>query len=61
MDIQNIGTIGTSLVSGSLIGILIGYAIKKILKLGLIIMHTAPDNVNFALPTPKVIPVVILY
>jgi uncharacterized membrane protein (Fun14 family) len=38
MDIQNIGTIGTSLVSGSLIGILIGYAIKKILKIGLIIL-----------------------
>jgi uncharacterized membrane protein (Fun14 family) len=38
MDIQNIGTIGTSLVSGTLIGILIGYAIKKILKIGLIIL-----------------------
>jgi uncharacterized membrane protein (Fun14 family) len=38
MDIQNIGTIGTSLVSGSLIGILIGYAIKKILKIGLFIL-----------------------
>lgn len=38
MDIQNIGTIGTSLVSGTLTGILIGYAIKKILKIGLIIL-----------------------
>ena len=38
MDIQNIGTIGTSIVSGTLIGILIGYAIKKILKIGLIIL-----------------------
>jgi uncharacterized membrane protein (Fun14 family) len=38
MDIENIGTIGTSLVSGTLIGILTGYAIKKILKIGLIIL-----------------------
>ena len=38
MDIQNIGTIGTSIVSGTLIGILIGYAIKKILKIGIIIL-----------------------
>ena len=38
MDLENIGTIGTSLVSGTLVGILIGYAIKKIAKIGLIIV-----------------------
>jgi uncharacterized membrane protein (Fun14 family) len=38
MDIENLGTISTSLVSGTVLGILIGYAVKKILRIGLIIL-----------------------
>lgn len=38
MSIENIGTIGTAAVAGSLLGIIMGYAVKKVLKLGLIIL-----------------------
>jgi uncharacterized membrane protein (Fun14 family) len=38
MNIENLGTIGTSVVSGSVVGILIGYAVKKVLRIGIIIL-----------------------
>lgn len=38
MNIENLGTIGTSVVSGSVAGILIGYAVKKVLRIGIIIL-----------------------
>jgi uncharacterized membrane protein (Fun14 family) len=38
MDIENLGNITTSLISGTVIGILIGYAVKKVLRIGLVIL-----------------------
>jgi uncharacterized membrane protein (Fun14 family) len=38
--IENLGNIGTSLISGTVIGILIGYAVKKVLRIGLVILGT---------------------
>ncbi len=38
MDIENAGNLATSLISGTLIGILIGYAVKKVLRIGLVVM-----------------------
>ena len=38
MDIENLGNVATSLISGTVIGILIGYAIKKVLRIGLVIL-----------------------
>jgi uncharacterized membrane protein (Fun14 family) len=40
MDIENLGNVATSLISGTVIGILIGYAIKKVLRIGLVILGT---------------------
>ena len=40
MDIENLGNVATSLVSGTVVGILIGYAVKKVLRIGLIILGT---------------------
>lgn len=47
MNIENIGTIGTSVVSGSVAGILIGYAVKKILRIGIIILGGFLGGVAF--------------
>lgn len=38
MDIENLGTVATSLVSGTVLGVLIGYAVKKVLRIGLVIL-----------------------
>ena len=38
MNIESLGTIATSVVSGSVVGILIGYAVKKVLRIGIIIL-----------------------
>jgi len=40
MDIENIGNVATSLISGTVVGILIGYAVKKVLRIGLVILGT---------------------
>jgi len=40
MDIENLGNIATSLISGTVVGILIGYAVKKVLRIGLVILGT---------------------
>jgi uncharacterized membrane protein (Fun14 family) len=40
MDIENLGNVATSLVSGTVVGILIGYAVKKVLRIGLVILGT---------------------
>lgn len=41
MNIENVGNLATSLVSGTVVGILIGYAVKKVLcivlRIGLVI------------------------
>ncbi len=38
MNIENIGTVTTSVISGAVVGILIGYAVKKIIKIGIVIL-----------------------
>lgn len=38
MNVEDLSTIGTSVVSGSVVGILIGYAVKKVLRIGIIIL-----------------------
>lgn len=40
MDIENVGNVAASLISGTVIGILIGYAIKMVLRIGLVILGT---------------------
>ncbi len=40
MDIENLGNIATSMISGTVVGILIGYAVKKVLRIGLVILGT---------------------
>ena len=40
MDIENLGNIATSLISGTVVGILIGYAVKKVIRIGLVILGT---------------------
>ncbi|MGI0023025.1 MAG: FUN14 domain-containing protein, partial [Nitrososphaeraceae archaeon] len=38
MDIENLGNVATTVISGTLVGILIGYAVKKVLRIGLVVM-----------------------
>jgi len=38
MDIENLGNLSSSVISGTVIGILIGYAVKKVLRIGLVIL-----------------------
>lgn len=40
MVVESIGSIATSLISGTVVGILIGYAVKKVLRIGLVILGT---------------------
>jgi uncharacterized membrane protein (Fun14 family) len=40
LGIENIGNIAASVISGTVIGILIGYAVKKVLRIGLVILGT---------------------
>ena len=38
LNVENIGGVATSVISGTVIGILIGYAVKKVLRIGLVIL-----------------------
>jgi len=38
MEIENLGNVATSLISGTATGVIIGYAVKKVLKIGLVIL-----------------------
>ncbi len=40
MVIENLGNVATSLISGTVVGILVGYAVKKVLRIGLVILGT---------------------
>jgi uncharacterized membrane protein (Fun14 family) len=40
LDVENLGSMATSLISGTVVGILIGYAVKKVLRIGLVILGT---------------------
>ena len=40
MGVESIGSIATSLISGTVVGILVGYALKKVLRIGLVILGT---------------------
>ena len=40
MGVESLGSIATSLISGTVVGILVGYAIKKVLRIGLVILGT---------------------
>ena len=40
MDTEYLGNIATSVISGTVVGILIGYAVKKVLRIGLVILGT---------------------
>lgn len=38
MGVESVGSIATSLISGTVVGILVGYAVKKVLRIGLVIL-----------------------
>lgn len=40
MGVESLGSIATSLISGTVVGILVGYAVKKVLRIGLVILGT---------------------
>jgi len=40
LGVESLGSIATSLISGTVVGILVGYAVKKVLRIGLVILGT---------------------
>ncbi len=40
MGVESLGSIATSLISGTVVGILVGYAVKKVLRIVLVILGT---------------------
>ena len=40
MGVESLGSIATSLISGTVVDILVGYAVKKVLRIGLVILGT---------------------
>lgn len=40
MGVESLGSIATSLISGTVVGILVGYAVKKVLRIVLVILET---------------------
>ena len=40
MGVESLGSIATSLISGTVVGILVGYAVKKLLRIVLVILGT---------------------
>jgi uncharacterized membrane protein (Fun14 family) len=40
LGVESLGSIATSLISGTVVGILVGYAVKKVLRIVLVILET---------------------
>jgi uncharacterized membrane protein (Fun14 family) len=40
LGVESLGSIATSLISGTVVGILVGYAVKKVLRIVLVILGT---------------------